>query len=140
MRTCNNSNKRRMDDEDEEVYMHSQQSIATRFIKSNVHQPIATKRYFDLHTQFSPDQPAQKELPAITYASPDYRPPPPAELPLWLQPMSVNSPMTEDDSEDDSALLTPSYQLAQQQQQQQQQQFGKPANEYWGAMMIDQWQ
>ncbi|KAF1805312.1 hypothetical protein FB192DRAFT_1362274 [Mucor lusitanicus] len=121
MRTCNSSNKRRMDDEDEE--------------------PIVTKRYFDLHTQFSPDQPPQKELPAITYASPDYRPPPPAELPLWLQPMSANSPMTEDDSEDDSALLTPSYQLAQQQQQQQQQQqFGKPANEYWGAMMIDQWQ
>jgi hypothetical protein len=103
-----------------------------------------TKRYFDLHTQFSPDQPLpQKDLPAITYASPDYRPPPRAEVPLWLQPMNTaSSPMTEDESEDESVLLTPSYQQFQQQQQQlqQQQQFGKPAVEYWGDMMIDQWQ
>jgi hypothetical protein len=109
-------------------------------------QPIVTKRYFDLHTQFSPDQPiSQKNIPAITYASPDYRPPPPTETPLWLQPVAANSPMTEDDSEDDSALLTPSHQkslqLLQQQQQQQQQVFGKPAaDEYLGDMVIDSWQ
>lgn len=109
-------------------------------------QPIVTKRYFDLHTQFSPNQPIpQKDIPAITYASPDYRPPPPTGTPLWLQPVAANSPMTEDDSEDDSVLLTPSYQksqqlLQQQQQQQQQQVFGKPADEYWGDMVIDSWQ
>lgn len=110
-----------------------------------------TKRYFDLHTQFSPDQPLpEKDLPAITYASPDYRPPPRTEVPLWLQPMNTgaSSPMTEDDSEDETVLLTPSLQLFQQQQQQQRQQMqqqqqlqsGKPAMEYWGDMMIDQWQ
>ncbi|KAI8082029.1 hypothetical protein BDF21DRAFT_416972 [Thamnidium elegans] len=107
------SSKRRMDDGDDE--------------------PIVTKRYFDLHTQFSPNQPMpEKDLPAITYASPDYRPPPPTDTPLWLQPMNATSPMTEDDSEDES-VITPSY-------QQKQQVFGKPAVEYWGDMMVDQWQ
>lgn len=49
---------------------------------------------------------------------------------------TATSPMTEDESEDESALLTPSYL----QSQQQQQSVGKPAVEYWGNMMIDQWQ
>ncbi|KAI9356896.1 hypothetical protein BD770DRAFT_389524 [Pilaira anomala] len=65
----------------------------------------------------------EKDLPAITYASPDYRPPPPPSnhTPLWLQPMQPTSPMTEDDSEDES-------------------QGGKPSVDYWGDMVIDQWQ
>ncbi|KAI8079071.1 uncharacterized protein B0P05DRAFT_108254 [Gilbertella persicaria] len=95
----------------------------------------SAKRHFDLSTQFSPDVPKQEPLPAITYASPDYRPPPPTETPLWLQPMpsTANSPMTEDDYfEDDNALLTPSLQKLQQQQEQE--------KSYWGDMMIDQWQ
>ncbi|KAG2208233.1 hypothetical protein INT47_006088 [Mucor saturninus] len=104
--------KRRMDEEDEEV--------------------IVTKRYFDLHTQFSPDLPApEKDLPAITYASPDYRPPPPKETPLWLQPVAAPSPMTEDDSEDES-VMTPSYQH--------QQKTNKPLPGYWGDMSISPWQ
>ncbi|KAI9469083.1 MAG: hypothetical protein EXX96DRAFT_590387 [Benjaminiella poitrasii] len=118
------------------------------------------KRYFNLHTQFSPNQPLdEKNLPAITYASPDYRPPPPNEAPLWAQPVysatptAANSPLstTEDDSEeDDSALLTPLYHQQQQQQQQQLQQQqqsvlfnnnnSKSNVDYWGDMMIDQWQ
>ncbi|KAI8992360.1 hypothetical protein BDB01DRAFT_778198 [Pilobolus umbonatus] len=70
---------------------------------------MIVKRYFDLHTKFSPDLiPApQEHLPAITYASPDYRPPPSNVTPLWLLPVNAASPFTEDDSEDDT-LLTPS--------------------------------
>ncbi|KAI8987821.1 hypothetical protein BDF20DRAFT_852376 [Mycotypha africana] len=121
-----------------------------RRINEDEEEPVIAKRYFDLNTQFSPDQPVQKVLPAITYASPDYRPPPPTETPLWLQPVNANSPMTEDDSEDDAALLTPSYaklqqqqfelsqQQAKQHQQQQQQQDQIPLN-CWSEMAIDQW-
>ncbi|KAI8370989.1 hypothetical protein BD560DRAFT_396555 [Blakeslea trispora] len=117
------SSKRRMDEDDNDTgYQQSLTSTST------------TKRHFDLNTQFSPEEPKQEPLPAITYASPDYRPPPPTETPLWLQPMpsNANSPMTEDGySEDDNALLTPSLQKLQQQQD------DKP---YWGDMMVDQWQ
>lgn len=49
--------------------------------------------------------------------------------------------MTEDESEDETVLLTPSCLQGQQQQQQKQQQsFGRPAVDYWGDMMVDQWQ
>ncbi|CAO3660300.1 unnamed protein product [Rhizopus stolonifer] len=80
-----------------------------------------TKRYFDLNTKFSPvETPKDKDLPSITYASPDYRPPPTSEVPLWLQPVAA-SPATEDDSEDDTPLSTPI------------------KSEYWGEdMSIDQ--
>jgi hypothetical protein len=87
-----------------------------------------------LNTTFSPDVPKEKNLPAITYASPDYRPPPPTETPLWLQPITTHSPMTEDDSEDE--LLTPSLQ----QQSNKQDPQGASSMEHWGDMMIDQWQ
>lgn len=98
-----------------------------------VYQPATTKRYFDLHTQFSPDQPMpEKELPAITYASPDYRPLPRTDA-LWLQPVNATSPMTEDDSNDeDESLLTPMYQAEKNAS-------NKP-REYWNDMVVDQWQ
>ncbi|KAI9264840.1 hypothetical protein BY458DRAFT_513757 [Sporodiniella umbellata] len=63
------------------------------------------KRYFDLNIQFSPPLPTTEPMPSITYASPDYRPPPPAVMPLWLQPTA--SSFAEEDSEDEPALLTP---------------------------------
>ncbi|KAI8358437.1 hypothetical protein EDC96DRAFT_514335 [Choanephora cucurbitarum] len=117
------SSKRRMDEDDNDTGYQQPSTSA-----------FTTKRHFDLNTQFSPEEPKQEPLPAITYASPDYRPPPPTETPLWLQPVpsNANSPMTEDGySEDDNVLLTPSLQKFQQQQDD---------KTYWGNMMIDQWQ
>ncbi|OBZ82984.1 hypothetical protein A0J61_08970, partial [Choanephora cucurbitarum] len=119
------SSKRRMDEDDNDTGY--QQVITNKYSLEIVIyfclQPstsaFTTKRHFDLNTQFSPEEPKQEPLPAITYASPDYRPPPPTETPLWLQPMpsNANSPMTEDGySEDDNVLLTPSLQKFQQQQ------------------------
>ncbi|ORY97597.1 hypothetical protein BCR43DRAFT_523739 [Syncephalastrum racemosum] len=86
--------KRRMDDEDD----------------------IETKRFVDderKQTDLSSVAPAQSSLPSITYASPDYRPPPRADA-LWLQPQHTSTPsMTMDEDltdEDDMAqsLPTPS--------------------------------
>ncbi|KAG1463333.1 hypothetical protein G6F56_005305 [Rhizopus delemar] len=86
---ANCSIKRRMEDNEDEIVFND------------------TKRYFDLNTKFSPvEAPKDKDLPSITYASPDYRPPPTSEVPLWLQPVAA-SPATEDDSEDDTPLSTP---------------------------------
>ncbi|CEI92113.1 hypothetical protein RMCBS344292_06384 [Rhizopus microsporus] len=124
------SRKRRMDDDSEAIVLNE------------------NKRYFDLHTQFSPvEVPKHTTLPAITFASPDYMPPPRSEVPLWLQPVpkttintttttynsnNASSPATEDESEDDGPLLTP---LFLQQQE-------KNTNEYWGDNMAidEQWQ
>ncbi|KAG0744618.1 hypothetical protein G6F57_004809 [Rhizopus arrhizus] len=111
--SVNQSVKRsRMDDEDESIVINDN-----------------NKRYFDLHTQFSPVETSkEKILPAITYASPDYRPPPRAEVPLWLQPIpaAATSPATEDESEDDAPLLTPVFYQSQ-------------SKEYWGdSVTMDQ--
>ncbi|KAI7901176.1 uncharacterized protein BX663DRAFT_515182 [Cokeromyces recurvatus] len=112
-----------------------------RLEEDDIEEHIVTKRYFDLNTQFSPNQQEEKNLPAITYASPDYRPLPPTEPPLWLQPITAaNSPIstTEDDSEEDD-LLTPLYL---------QQTNTKSNVDYWNSnnnnnndsMLVDQWQ
>lgn len=122
---------------------HQQQVTRPSKRRMDDDEPTTAKRFFDVNTQFSPDQPLpQQSIPAITFASPDYKPPPRDEVPLWLQPVNAAaSPMTEDESEDETVLLTPSCLQGQQQQQQKQQQsFGRPAVDYWGDMMVDQWQ
>ncbi|KAL0075673.1 hypothetical protein F4703DRAFT_1946482 [Phycomyces blakesleeanus] len=57
-----------------------------------------SKRFNDTReTSFGDEQPrAASPLPSITYASPDFRPPPRQDA-LWLQPVQ-----TTDDSEDDN--------------------------------------
>lgn len=72
-----------------------------------------TKRLNDLSQQFNPNNAPPKPeitLPSLTFASPDYRPPPRPDA-LWLQPVpSTTTPMMEDDSTDeDDVLPNPSY-------------------------------
>jgi hypothetical protein len=73
-----------------------------------------TKRLNDLSQQFNPNNAPPKPeitLPSLTFASPDYRPPPRPDA-LWLQPVpsSTSTPMMEDDSTDeDDVLPNPSY-------------------------------
>ncbi|KAI8137490.1 hypothetical protein BJV82DRAFT_674710 [Fennellomyces sp. T-0311] len=100
----NNASKRRMDDDDD---------AEEECIKRQQHQQ-QQKLQADLIAE------EQSELPSITYASPDYRPPPRPDA-LWLQPIpptSTPAPMSttmmdEDltDEDDAQAVLTPSSSL-----------------------------
>ncbi|CAO3599760.1 unnamed protein product [Absidia cylindrospora] len=94
-------------------------------------QDQGTKRLNDLSQEFNPNNAppkADNTLPSLTYASPDYRPPPRADA-LWLQPVpptpaaapqpslqsailpstpldnTVAQPMMEDDSTDEDDIL-----------------------------------
>ncbi|KAF7722431.1 hypothetical protein EC973_003133 [Apophysomyces ossiformis] len=72
------------------------------------------KRLNDVDKLFDPSasqSSPQNELPPITYASPDYRPPPRQDA-LWLQPIhapTAPTVMEEDSTDEDDApvLLTP---------------------------------
>lgn len=77
------------------------------------------QRSVDMATS-APQQ--QAPLPSITYASPDYRPPPRSDA-LWLQPVQPAPPsnmMMDEELTDEEALLTPLPSMQHQQQQQQQ--------------------
>lgn len=76
------------------------------------------QRSVDMATSASQQQ---APLPSITYASPDYRPPPRSDA-LWLQPVQPAPPsnmMMDEELTDEEALLTPLPSMQQQQQQQQ---------------------
>ncbi|KAI8384428.1 uncharacterized protein BYT42DRAFT_562521 [Radiomyces spectabilis] len=85
-----------------------------RKLEDNDEEEFILKRFNDISArltsvaQTTPDS----NLPSITYASPDYRPPPRTDA-LWLQPVPTATPAMEEDStdEDDTqSLMTPSYQ------------------------------
>ncbi|KAI8085016.1 uncharacterized protein BX664DRAFT_338342 [Halteromyces radiatus] len=85
------------------------------------------KRLNDLTQEFNPNNEPPKPnftLPSLTYASPDYRPPPRTDA-LWLQPvpqptsqhtttvnnsLSSGQPMDDDSTDEDDTLPTPGYQ------------------------------
>ncbi|ORZ26138.1 hypothetical protein BCR42DRAFT_401656 [Absidia repens] len=113
----NQSTKRRMHEDDEE------NDQVMPFTK----QDQGTKRLNDLSQEFNPNNEppkADSPLPSLTYASPDYRPPPRADA-LWLQPVppppqsslqsavmpstpldnTVAQPMMEEDSTDEDDIL-----------------------------------
>ncbi|CDH48650.1 predicted protein [Lichtheimia corymbifera JMRC:FSU:9682] len=101
--------KRRMGEEDED----DNNMIAYEGVKrlSCQHQ-----RSVDMAT--SAPQQQKAPLPSITYASPDYRPPPRSDA-LWLQPAPSSTLMMMDEElTDEEALLTPLPSMQQQQQQQ----------------------
>ncbi|KAI9320567.1 hypothetical protein BX666DRAFT_2024209 [Dichotomocladium elegans] len=117
--------KRRIDDDDDD-YVRASSSTSTTATTSNNNsnssQTTATTAFpaepvkrMNLHhsrSSFGADQTMSPSLPStlpsITYASPDYRPPPRSDA-LWLQPVHP-SPVTmmDEDLTDEEALLTPS--------------------------------
>ncbi|KAG0171024.1 hypothetical protein DFQ30_001644 [Apophysomyces sp. BC1015] len=98
------------------AFQHNSQSSKRKLDCADESQEYSTvKRLNDVHKLFNPsatELAPQSDLPSITYASPDYRPPP-REDALWLQPINpVSAPtmMEEDSTDEDEAqvLLTPS--------------------------------
>ncbi|KAI8330310.1 hypothetical protein BC941DRAFT_440781 [Chlamydoabsidia padenii] len=99
-RVINQPTKRRMHDDDDDDCNGS--------IKDQ-----STKRLNALSQQFSPNnEPLKPEvaLPSLTFASPDYRPPPRSDA-LWLQPVPNSSMaiMEDDSTDEDDVLPNPCY-------------------------------
>ncbi|ORX52692.1 hypothetical protein DM01DRAFT_1336476 [Hesseltinella vesiculosa] len=67
------------------------------------------KRLHQKEQQPEPEPAPKVTVPSLTFASPDYRPPPRPDA-LWLQPVPQPTTfmMEEDSTDDDDALRTPS--------------------------------
>ncbi|KAI9491756.1 hypothetical protein BDB00DRAFT_831329 [Zychaea mexicana] len=103
-----NASKRRMDDDDDDDYAAGTATGEEGIKRLQNQQHHQQKTQIDLTTQNQPN------LPSITFASADYRPPPRPDA-LWLRapPPATHTVMDEDltDEDDGQAVLTPSTSL-----------------------------